>query len=75
MYILPCGHILCTNSLQYGLSSVNIMAAVGSVYLNFGLWAIAILPAWLIVKQVGVAFGDKKIDRETRVLREASDNE
>ncbi|KAJ6064334.1 hypothetical protein N7499_013014 [Penicillium canescens] len=61
--------------VSYGLSSVNIMAAVGSVYLNFGLWAIAILPAWLIVKQVGVAFGDKKIDRETRALREASDNE
>lgn len=51
------------------------MAAVGSVYLNFGLWAVAILPAWLIVKQIGVAFGDKKIDRETRALREASDNE
>ncbi|OGE53998.1 hypothetical protein PENARI_c007G01066 [Penicillium arizonense] len=61
--------------VSYGLSSVNIMAAVGSVYLNFGLWAMAILPAWLIVKQVGVAFGDKKIDRETRALREASDNE
>ncbi|KAJ5320011.1 hypothetical protein PENANT_c051G04944 [Penicillium antarcticum] len=61
--------------VSYGLSSVNIMAAVGSVYLNFGLWAIAIIPAWLIVKQVGVAFGDKKIDRETHVLREGSNNE
>lgn len=51
------------------------MAAVGSVYLNFGLWAIAILPAWLIVKQVGVDFGDKKIARETPGLREAVDHE
>jgi hypothetical protein len=51
------------------------MAAVGSIYLNFGLWALAILPAWLIVKQVGEAFGDKKIEREARGLREASDTD
>ena len=49
------------------------MAAVGSIYLNFGLWAIAILPAWLVVKQIGGVFGDKKIEREARGLREASD--
>jgi hypothetical protein len=51
------------------------MAAVGSIYLDFGLWAIAIFPAWLIVKQVGEAFGDKKIARETPGLREPSDDE
>jgi hypothetical protein len=51
------------------------MAAVGSIYLNFGLWALAILPAWLIVKQIGEAFGDKKIERETVGLRETSDHE
>ncbi|CAG8249968.1 unnamed protein product [Penicillium olsonii] len=61
--------------VSYGLSSVNIMAAVGSIYLNFGLWAIAILPAWLVVKQIGGVFGDKKIERESRGLREASDHE
>ncbi|KAJ5666316.1 uncharacterized protein N7477_008764 [Penicillium maclennaniae] len=60
--------------VSYGLSSVFIMASVGSVYFNFGLWAIAILPAWLIVRQVGHAFGDKKIDRETRALRDTSLN-
>lgn len=51
------------------------MASVGSVYLNFGLWAIAILPAWLIVREVGSVFGDKKIDRETRAVHETSDNQ
>ncbi|OQE12958.1 hypothetical protein PENFLA_c058G10132 [Penicillium flavigenum] len=61
--------------VSYGLSSVNIMAAVGSIYLNFGLWAIAIFPAWLIVKEVGEAFGDKKIARETPGLRETLDHE
>ncbi|CAP82939.1 Pc15g00530 [Penicillium rubens Wisconsin 54-1255] len=61
--------------VSYGLSSVNIMAAVGSIYLNFGLWAIAIFPAWLIVKEVGEAFGDKKIARETPGLRGTLDQE
>lgn len=51
------------------------MAAVGSVYLNFGLWAIAIFPSWLIVKEVGEAFGDKKVARETPGLREAEIHE
>ena len=51
------------------------MASVGDVYLNFGLWAIAILPAWLVVKEIGSLFGDKKLDREARALRQSSDIE
>ncbi|KAJ5993997.1 hypothetical protein N7451_009721 [Penicillium sp. IBT 35674x] len=62
-------------AVSYGLSSVTVMAAVGSVYLNFVLWAIAILPAWLLVKEVGDLFGDKKLERESRALREPSDTE
>ncbi|KAJ5758715.1 hypothetical protein N7520_005871 [Penicillium odoratum] len=62
-------------AVSYGLSSVAVMAAVGSVYLNFVLWAIAILPAWLLVKEIGNLFGDKKLEREARVLREPSDTE
>ncbi|CDM31700.1 hypothetical protein DTO006G1_8945 [Penicillium roqueforti] len=61
--------------VSYGLSSVNIMAAVGSIYLNFGLWAIAIIPTWIIIKDIGTAFEDKKIARETPGLREAVDQE
>ncbi|KAJ5646118.1 hypothetical protein N7490_002490 [Penicillium lividum] len=62
-------------AVSYGLSSVAVMAAVGSVYLNFVLWAIAILPAWLLVKEIGNLFGDKKLEREARALREPSDTE
>lgn len=51
------------------------MASVGNIYLNFGLWAIAILPAWFIIRQIGHIFGDKKIDRERRALQETSDAE
>jgi hypothetical protein len=43
---------------------VPIFADVGSVYLNFGLWAFALLPGWLVVKEIGVTLGDNKLERE-----------
>lgn len=49
---------------QYGLNSIPIMGSIGSVYLNFGLWAIAIVPAWLVIKEIGVTIVDKKLQRE-----------
>ncbi|KAM3480529.1 hypothetical protein MY5147_001136 [Beauveria neobassiana] len=42
-------------AVSYGLGSIEIMAQVGSVYLNFGLWAAAIIPAWLVLREIGVA--------------------
>lgn len=44
------------------------MGQVGCIYLNFGLWAIALVPGWLIVRKFGVDYGDKKVDREKRRL-------
>ena len=40
-------------ALSYGLTSVTIMGEVGAIYINFGLWAIAILPVWLLVRHFG----------------------
>ena len=40
------------------------MASVGSVYLNFGLWAISLLPAWFVVKDIGGSLRGKNIARE-----------
>lgn len=48
------------------------MASVGSIYLNFGLWALALFPAWLIIREIGVSLADKKVERETRTAMEAS---
>ena len=31
------------------------MASVGGVYLNFGLWAVSLIPAWLVVGKIGVS--------------------
>jgi hypothetical protein len=53
------------NSWKYGLNSVPIFADVGGVYLNFGLWALALIPGWIIVKEIGVTLGDRKLERES----------
>ncbi|PYI03247.1 DUF895 domain membrane protein [Aspergillus sclerotiicarbonarius CBS 121057] len=50
-------------AVSYGLSSVGIMASVGGTYLNFGLWGISLLPAWLVIRQFGVG-EDRKLARE-----------
>jgi hypothetical protein len=41
--------------LSYGLGSIEIFGEVGSIYLNFGLWGAAILPAWLVLRHFGAA--------------------
>lgn len=49
-------------AVSYGLNAVPIIAAVGGPYINFGLWGISILPAWLVIKDFGAE--DDKTDVE-----------
>lgn len=44
-------------AVSYGITSVTLFAQVGAVYWNFALWAVAIVPAWLVVREFG---GEKK---------------
>jgi hypothetical protein len=44
------------------------MGQVGCIYLNFGLWALALVPSWLVIRQFGLHSDDKKVDRERRQL-------
>lgn len=63
-------------SLQYGLNSIPAFAEVGGVYLNFGLWGLALLPGWLVVRQIGVALeGGTKQKREGLDAREIEEPE
>jgi hypothetical protein len=48
------------------------MASVGSTYLNFALWTLALAPAWLVVRQIGVTLGDRKVEREGVALPESA---
>ena len=43
------------------------MASVGGVYLNFGLWAVSLIPAWLVVGKIGV-FKDEDGEIENREI-------
>jgi len=52
------------------LNSIPIFADVGGVYLNFGLWGLALVPGWLVVKEIGVTLGDRKLERERVAFRE-----
>ncbi|UKZ65277.1 uncharacterized protein TrAtP1_006471 [Trichoderma atroviride] len=51
-------------AVSYGLTSLTVFAQVGGIYMNFILWAIAILPAWLVVRHIGSKEG--QWDRESR---------
>ncbi|OAA79101.1 DUF895 domain membrane protein [Akanthomyces lecanii RCEF 1005] len=59
-------------AISYGLGSIEIMAQVGSIYLNFSLWAAAIIPAWLVLRHIGVAKPGDGEDSE-HSISEASD--
>ena len=52
------------------MNSIAIFADVGRVYQNFGLWGLALLPGWLVVRQIGVSLGDKKLGWEEEVVRD-----
>ena len=40
------------------------------MYLNFGLWALALVPGWVLVREIGVTLGDRKVERERDVVRD-----
>ena len=40
------------------------MGEVGTVYLNFGLWGLSLIPAWFVVKEIGVTIGRLKDSKE-----------
>ena len=40
------------------------MASVGGVYLNFGLWATSLIPAWLVISKIGVSLDGEKVQEK-----------
>ncbi|EKJ71480.1 hypothetical protein FPSE_08350 [Fusarium pseudograminearum CS3096] len=56
-------------ALSYGLNALPIMATVGSTYMNLGLWALAIFPAWLVIRGLGES------ERQDGVLETADTSE
>lgn len=60
-------------AVSYGLASVSIMGQVGSVYLNFSLWAVSLIPAWFVVKEIGVSIGLRHESDKTLEQRHGKD--
>ncbi|KAI1660554.1 major facilitator superfamily domain-containing protein [Daldinia decipiens] len=58
-------------AVSYGLNAVPIIAAVGGPYINFGLWGVSIIPAWLVIRDFGTE-GDKS-DLESHLEIQAED--
>ncbi|KAI0136200.1 major facilitator superfamily transporter [Xylariales sp. AK1849] len=54
-------------AISYGLTSLTVFGEVGAIYINYGLWAVAILPAWLVLRHFG--HSDKVTEREEDVLQ------
>ncbi|KND89156.1 putative membrane protein C6F6.04c [Tolypocladium ophioglossoides CBS 100239] len=46
-------------AISYGTESIGIIAQVGGVYLNFALWALAVIPAWLVLRHFGAEKDDQ----------------
>lgn len=65
----PASEVYVLTFYQYGLSAVTIMAQVGSIYLNFALWALSLVPAWYVIREIGVSLGDKKVQRGIQGLQ------
>jgi MFS family permease len=42
-------------AVSYGLNSVHIFAAVGGVYLNFAVYGLSLVPAWLVLRHFGAS--------------------
>jgi hypothetical protein len=40
-------------AVSYGITSVTVFAEVGAVYWNFALWGVAVLPAWMVIREFG----------------------
>ncbi|KAI0669598.1 major facilitator superfamily domain-containing protein [Trametes maxima] len=57
-----------SQAVSYGLGSIESFGRVGSSALNFGLWGIALVPAWFVVRDIGGRLGDRREERERAVV-------
>ncbi|KAJ6463622.1 major facilitator superfamily transporter [Mycena vitilis] len=59
-------------AVSYGLTSVPLFGEVGGIYINFGLWAAGIFPAWLVLREFGTS---QQFPDDERDVKEGSELE
>ena len=63
-------------AVAYGTNSIESLGTVGSSAINFGLWGISVVPAWLVVRKVGVEyFGRTSLEAEAAQILEGKEKE
>lgn len=40
-------------AVSYGLTSTALFSEVGAIYMNFGIWGVSIIPAWMVLRHFG----------------------
>ncbi|KAK5657516.1 hypothetical protein OQA88_3088 [Cercophora sp. LCS_1] len=64
-------------ALSYGLESLTVFAEAGGVYMNFGLWGLSIVPAWLVLRHFGAFKEEQETESGTASARgsDVADND
>lgn len=52
-------------AVSYGLNAIESFGLVGASALNFGLWAVAVIPAWFTIREIGVTYWGRG-EKETK---------
>ncbi|KAK0501789.1 MFS general substrate transporter [Armillaria luteobubalina] len=59
--------------VSYGLNSVSSLATLPTSSINFGLWGVSLVPAWLVIRQIGVNL-EGRLEREARLAEQTAED-
>ncbi len=59
--------------VSYGLNSISSLATLPTSSINFGLWGVSLVPAWLVIRQIGVTL-EGRLEREARLAEQNAED-
>ncbi|KAG7530335.1 hypothetical protein FFLO_05107 [Filobasidium floriforme] len=58
-------------AVAYGTNAIESLGTVGSSAINFGLWGISVVPAWFVIRKIGIEyFGRVALEAEAAAILE-----
>ena len=58
-------------AVAYGTNAIESLGTVGSSAINFGLWGISVIPAWFVIRKIGIEyFGRVALEAEAAAILE-----
>jgi hypothetical protein len=62
---------LQAQAVAYGTNAIESLGTVGSSAINFGLWGISVVPAWFVIRKIGIEyFGRVALEAEAAAILE-----